>query len=103
MADDNIIPFAKPEKPAPHLAGEALCIGCRHTWAAVAPVGTSRLECPACGLGKGMFRYPIYCEDGDSLFTCNCGCEALIAYVREGRFRIQCMNCGTHQTEAIFG
>jgi len=51
---------------------------------------------------KGMFRYPISADEGDSLFLCQCGCEALVAYYRKGKFRIQCMNCGTHQTDALF-
>lgn len=96
----DVIPFRKREEP--HLAGEAECIACRHRWVAVCPVGTWTLECPSCGLMKGMFRYPISADEGDGLFSCMCGCEALVAYYRKGKFRIQCMNCGTHQTEALF-
>lgn len=97
----NVIEF-KP-KGEPHLSGEAVCIGCRHAWEATAPVGTDNLECPSCGSMKGLFRYPVSADVGDSLFVCQCGCEALTAYYRKGQFRIQCMNCGTHQTEALFG
>jgi hypothetical protein len=99
----TVVPFVRPEKPDPHLAGGARCLACQHEWEASAPVGTWQLECPSCGLMKGMFRYPIGAMEGDSVFVCNCGCEALIAYYRKGQFRLQCMNCGEHQTEAIFG
>ena len=98
---NTVIPFRKREEP--HLEGEAQCIACQHRWAATAPVGTWQLECPSCGLMKGMFRYPIDADEGDLSFSCICGCEALIAYFRNGKFRLQCMNCGTHQKEAVFG
>jgi len=53
----EVLPFRKPEREDPHLAGHALCIGC----------------------------------------------EALTAYLREGRLHLKCMSCGTEQTEAVFG
>lgn len=99
----TVVPFERPEKEEPHLAGEALCIGCRHEWAAVAPVGTWQLECPSCCTWKGVFRYPVGADVGDLLFVCNCGCEALTAYMHHGRFRLKCMSCGTEQTNAVFG
>lgn len=91
------------EERTPHIAGEALCIGCRHEWVATAPTGTWQLECPECGTWKGVFRYPVGASVGDSYFRCNCGCEALTAYLRKGRFHLKCMSCGTEQTEAVFG
>ena len=33
----------------PHFVHEAYCFYCTHKWVAVAPVGTSELECPQCG------------------------------------------------------
>ena len=91
------------EENAPHLGGEALCIGCRHTWVAVAPVGVWQLECPSCGADKGIFRYPVGAGAGDSYFRCTCGCEALTAYYHAGRFNLKCMSCGNEQTSAVFG
>lgn len=52
---------------------------------------------------KGIWRYPVGPSAGDMLFRCMCGCEALTAYLREGRFHLKCMSCGTEQTEAVFG
>ena len=91
------------EEREPHLAGEAVCIGCRHEWAGVAPVGVWQLECPSCGAMKGIWRYPVGAQEGDSYFLCNCGCEALTAYFRGGVFYLKCMSCGTDQSNAIFG
>jgi hypothetical protein len=100
----SVVQF-KPREPKepPHMAGEAICIGCRHTWAAVAPVGTWQLECPSCGSGNGIWRYPTGAHEGDLGFKCLCGCEALTAYKRRGRFYLRCMACADDQTEAIFG
>jgi hypothetical protein len=91
------------EERQPHLMGECLCIGCRHEWAGVAPVGVWLMECPSCGSMKGIWRNPIGASPGDSFFSCVCGCEALTAYQREGLFHLKCMSCGTEQTNAVFG
>lgn len=100
----GVISFAEAKaEREPHLAGEALCIGCRHKWACVAPVGTWQLECPTCGAMKGIFRYPIGAQEGDLGFACSCGCEALTAYMHQGHFRLKCMSCGIDQTDAVFG
>jgi hypothetical protein len=86
----------------PHLAGEAVCVSCRHTWVAVAPVGTWQLECPSCETWHGVWRYPIGASEGDAVFVCECGCEALTAYVHHGLYRHRCMKCGVDHTEALF-
>lgn len=99
----EVVSFAPQEKADPHLAGEAKCIGCGEQWTAVAPVGTVSLECPQCGAERGVWRYPVRAADGDLLFTCNCGCEALTAYQRSGKFWLKCMCCGTDQTDGVFG
>lgn len=100
----SVIPFRRPEKPSGTWSeGAALCIGCRHEWEAAAPTGTWQLECPSCGSMKGIFRHPIGASPGDVAFSCNCGCEALTAYMRAGKFWLRCMSCGTDQTEAVFG
>lgn len=99
----EVVPFARPERDDLHLDGEALCIGCRHEWVAVAPVGVWQLDCPSCGATKGIWRYPVGGQEGDYVFHCNCGCEALTAYFHKGLFRLKCMSCGTEQSAAIFG
>ncbi len=97
----NVVPFKAKEPP--HLAGSAKCIGCAHEWEAVAPVGTVSLECPSCSSERGVWRYPVRATEGDSLFLCNCGCEALTAYHRAGKFWLKCMCCGVDHTKAVFG
>lgn len=39
----------------PHRAGVALCPHCLRRWVAVAPEGTTLLECPRCGVLGGKF------------------------------------------------
>jgi hypothetical protein len=52
---------------------------------------------------KGVYRWPTGPDVGDSVFVCQCGCEALVAYLHEGRFHLRCMSCATDQTNAVFG
>lgn len=100
----EVVSFAKAkEKREPHLSGEAICIGCRHEWVAVAPVGVWQLECPSCLLLKGVFSHPVGAAEGDALFVCDCGCEALTAYFRDRLFYLKCMNCGVDHSAAVFG
>lgn len=54
----------------PHMQGPAACLQCKHTWQAVAPVGTTGMECPKCGVFKGYFLQLIGPEDG--LERCQC-------------------------------
>lgn len=49
----TILQFPDQRPSVPHLCGKAYCIGCQHTWDAVAPVGTVWLECPKCKTPKG--------------------------------------------------
>lgn len=99
----SVVPFRKPDPPESWIGGIGLCIGCRHEWAAAAPTGTIKLECPSCGSMKGIFKYPVGGKEGDAVFACNCGCEALTAYTRAGKFWLRCMSCGIDQTSAVFG
>jgi hypothetical protein len=101
----NVVEFKAPE-PEPEgewASGEAICIGCRHEWVQVAPVGTRWLECPGCGGSKGIYAKPFGAGEGDSVFVCDCGSEALTAYMHKGKFWLRCMNCGVDHTEAVFG
>lgn len=101
----SVVQFKRPERKPndPHLSGGAKCIGCGHEWVAAAPVGTITLECPCCSAMRGVWRYPVRAAEGDILYRCDCGCEALTAYKRGGYFYIKCMCCGVEHTEALFG
>lgn len=91
------------EERSPHWSGTCKCIGCQHEWVGVAPMGTFFVGCPSCGLPKGHPKHPFGAQDGDSVFICNCGSEALTAYRHNGKFTLRCMGCGDDHTEAVFG
>jgi hypothetical protein len=76
-----------------HLEGPAQCVGCRHEWQAVAPVGVEHLECPACGLHKGLWAKPV--QRGEQIWRCNCGGELFRIAPHVGPY---CANCGAEQT-----
>lgn len=101
----SVIDFAAARaEREPHWTGTCKCVGCRHEWVGVAPVGTLWLDCPSCGLPKGTPKHPFGAAEGDCLFVCNtCDSEALTAYWRSGRFVLMCMGCGTDHTAAVFG
>ena len=67
---DNVVPF-KPEEIVEHLSNTAKCLTCRHEWQAVAPTGTTWLECPACTLLTGRFVGPVHKEG--LYWMCKCG------------------------------
>lgn len=60
------------EQEQGYAAGTAVCSGCKHEWAAVAPIGAVEMECPACGTHKGLWKYP-FTPSGDVQWACNCG------------------------------
>lgn len=100
---DNIVQFQPKKSLDPgnneqsskeHLAGEAKCIACQHSWVAVGYVGTVHLECPACGLTKGAFMNPIL-RSTEPHWRCNCGND-LFFITQTGCY---CPNCGVR---AIF-
>ena len=83
--------------------GPCVCIGCRHEWEGDGPIGEMFISCPECQLPKGHPKHPFRADTGDVFFSCSCGCEAMTAYCRGGRFEMICMRCGTNQTDAIYG
>lgn len=103
----TVLPFKAPtvQVDVSWAEGKAKCIACQHEWVAVALLGGQPFECPSCKLEKGMFKYPFGAKAGDREFSCLCGCEALVAYQRgrDNLFFLRCMNCGSDQTEAVFG
>ena len=64
-------------------------------------MGVMFVDCPSCDLPKGTPKHPFGGAVGDTVFACNCGCEALTVYFRKGDFRIMCMGCGANHTDAI--
>lgn len=94
---------AKREERGPHWEGKCVCLGCRHEWHGVGPMGsTVCLECPSCGLPKGVVKNLFGARVGDIELRCDCGCEALTAYKRDGYKWVLCMACGTDLTESFF-
>lgn len=91
MSDDKVVPFARAE---PHATGYAHCFGCGHTWVRVAPIGTTRFECPECHAIKGTWTFEFAPDEGSLVRECNCG-NQLFYLTPDGHL---CANCGTYQT-----
>lgn len=76
----------------PYMEGKALCLQCKSTWHAIAPIGCVFLECAVCGCGKGVFQNIVADE---VIFSCDCGCVHFT--IRQGGYP-QCGLCGkTHK------
>jgi hypothetical protein len=96
----TVVAFKRPERPPQcpeqteqHGTGPAFCVGCGHTWTAVAPTGTTQLECPACKALKGHWKFEFYPSEGQMVRECNCG-NQLFYLTTEGHL---CANCGIYQ------
>ena len=80
----------------PHLSGEIKCIVCGHKWVGVCPIkpdGTIPcLECPECGLMQGFYFYPVLPDEGENVYSCNCGND-LFYFIKDRGAR--CIRCGT--------
>ncbi len=78
----------------PHMTGEARCVGCGHAWEAIAPIGTTELECPECGCIKGLFQHACRPDRGEC-FMCSCGCfDFMMRTNVEKETYAMCINCG---------
>jgi predicted RNA-binding Zn-ribbon protein involved in translation (DUF1610 family) len=75
----------------PHVAGTAFCLDCKHEWGAAAPVGVTWMECPACGLERGRFKFS--CQRDGLEWRCNCGND--LFHMKPAG--IYCPNCGEWQ------
>jgi len=84
---------ARSEVHEQHGAGEAFCLSCNHTWAAVAPTGTQAFECPACHRHTGHWRFEFYPAAGQQVRECDCG-NQLFYLTPEGHL---CASCGIYQ------
>lgn len=89
----SVIPFQRREPEQQHGAGQAFCIGCCHEWAAVAPTGTTQLECPACHAHKGHWKFEFAPAEGQLVRECDCG-NQLFYLTTDGHL---CANCGIYQ------
>lgn len=102
----SVISFAKArEERTPRWEGQAVCLGCRHIWDAIAPIGTNdSLECPSCDLPKGVIRNLFGAPAGALELHCDCGSHVLTAYKRasDGLFVVRCIGCGADLTSAFF-
>ena len=93
MGDIVAFPSRKTEfnDEDPHLSGNAKCAACKHTWVAVAPVGTYSLECPNCETMHGVWMNPALADK--PLWQCSCGNEFFVIHTD----RIMCSHCGEPQ------
>lgn len=89
----NVVAFKQLEQKDPHGHGEAFCLGCGRTWIAVAPVGTTQLECPECRSMKGHWKFEFAPAEGTKVWACNCG-NQLFYLTPDGHL---CANCGIYQ------
>lgn len=64
---------------------------CNHEWIAVAPTGTTWLECPACASLKRHFVYPF---ERQALDHWQCNCNNLFNVTKDGYY---CPHCGEWQ------
>ena len=85
---NNVIPFKKEST----IEGSAFCLQCAHTWTAIAPSGTVRLECPECHTEKGLFKFDCVPPEGTQIWVCNCGND-LFFITPVGHL---CPNCGNY-------
>lgn len=68
---DNVIDIRSRQ---PHMTGHAVCLNCQHAWQAVSEIGCTQMECPDCGLMKGVYRNLALPLD-KPLWQCQCGCQ----------------------------
>lgn len=75
----------------PHLSGKVLCLNCKHVWTGVSPVGMiHQLECPACGMMKGVFSNIVF-PVGEHVLTCECDNYHFVVRVDNSKM---CSLCG---------
>jgi len=80
---------------SPHLAGMAVCLGCRLEWAAVTPVGcVSELDCPECRTHRGVMKATCAPPEGVDRFECSCGCQVFSVTI----YGALCILCGEERS-----
>lgn len=89
----DVVDFpSRTETEGPHMHGPALCVGCRHEFYGVTPVGTTQLECPCCGAMKGVWQHPAV-DASRPVWECQCGNEFFVIH-DDG---MVCAACGLGQ------
>ena len=78
---------------SPHRAGGARCLNCKHEWSAVAPVGTTTLECPNCHTFQGLFKGASKTE----FQQWQCACGEFTFFIDE--HSPYCAHCGLRPQE----
>lgn len=81
------------EKNSPHIAGTVICLECRKESVGVAKAEAhSSFDCPHCGTGLAIFKYPTPPAAGTEILECgDCGSE--VFYVL--RAGLHCWRCGS--------
>jgi len=95
MSDDNENNVVSLDSARPHMRGPAKCLNCDHEWEAVDLVGSQILECPECGLDKGIWAALNLPKEGDLVWTCN-GCDGIYFFRVSGEGWM-CATCGLTQ------
>lgn len=72
----------------PHLSGGFVCLECKASWTGVAPVGVLHVECPKCGILKGVVSSTVL---PSAAAQCFCGCFHFYVSPDE----TLCCYCGT--------
>lgn len=86
----NVVSLARRRiEASPHRQGEARCLNCKRHWQAVAPAGTTSLECPSCHTTQGVFIGLSQTERAQ--WQCKCG-EWMFFIDEAGPY---CCHCGT--------
>lgn len=75
----------------PHMTGPVVCLSCKKKWVAVALVGSLDLECPDCGLFKGVWEGVVRPKEW---WQCKCGCCHFFVNI-DG---CHCAHCGVVQS-----
>lgn len=84
----------------PHSQGPVRCLGCRHEWHAVRPAGAVELECPKCGLLKGV-PLGLFDRDGIGHLECPVDGNDLFNVLENGH--IFCPHCGNEAPFSLAG
>lgn len=80
-----------------YIGGPHICLSCRNEWIGASPVGVTGLECPECGLNKGVAKGLVDLPEwSEYFFTCDCANDRFIIInsARTGP-RLYCDHCGT--------
>jgi hypothetical protein len=90
--------FKRPDVVTPHVTGPAVCCDCKHEWVVMVEQKAFEdadgwLECPACALERGRFKYPHQLPPGSPAWQCACS-NKLFNLTPDG---VHCPNCGRTQ------